>query len=59
MEGVPSTGGSLGDPAAEAVEALAALGYPAAEALKAVRKVPVTEDWDTEMILKQALKHLI
>lgn len=43
----------------EAAEALTALGYPAAEALKAVRKVEVSEDTDTEEILKKALKYML
>lgn len=43
----------------EAVEALAALGYSAAEALKAVKQVAISEDMDTEDILKQALKKMI
>lgn len=42
----------------DAVAALTALGYSAAEALGAVRKVELTEDMDTEMILKAALKHM-
>ena len=40
----------------EALEALTALGYSASDALKAVRKAGVTEDMDTETILKLALK---
>lgn len=42
----------------EAIEALTALGYSASEALKAVKQIPVTEDMDTEDILKQALKKM-
>ena len=42
----------------EAVQALSALGYSNAEALQAVRKVDITEDMDTEAILKEALKKL-
>lgn len=42
----------------EAVEALVALGYTSAEALKAVRQVEITEDTNTEDILKKALKYL-
>lgn len=42
----------------EAVQALAALGYSASEALRAVRKCALTEDMDTETILKLALKQI-
>ncbi|MCD7957929.1 MAG: Holliday junction branch migration protein RuvA [Lachnospiraceae bacterium] len=42
----------------EAVQALAALGYSASEALRAVRKCTITEDMDTETILKLALKQI-
>ena len=44
--------------AAEAVEALTALGYSASDALRAVKKAGITEDMDTEMILKLALKQM-
>ena len=40
----------------DAVQALTALGYSNSEALRAVRKVKVTEDMQTQDILKQALK---
>lgn len=43
----------------QAVQALVALGYSNSEALRAVRKVDITEDMDTEAILKQALKKLL
>ena len=46
------------DAKTEALEALTALGYSASDALKAVRKAAVTEDMDTEMILKLALKQI-
>lgn len=42
----------------EAVEALTALGYSGTEALKAVNKAEITEDMDTEAILKAALKQM-
>ncbi|MCD7764902.1 MAG: Holliday junction branch migration protein RuvA [Lachnospiraceae bacterium] len=42
----------------EAVQALAALGYSAAEALRAVNRCEITEDMDTETILKLALKRI-
>lgn len=40
----------------QAVQALVALGYTNSEALRAVKKVEITEDMDTEVILKLALK---
>lgn len=46
------------DAKSEAVEALAALGYSASDALKAVQKADVTEDMDTETILKLALRQM-
>lgn len=46
------------DAKSEAVEALAALGYSASDALKAVQKAEITEDMDTEMILKLALRQM-
>ena len=42
----------------EAIEALVALGYSQTEALKAVRKVKITEDMNTETVLKLGLKQL-
>ncbi len=42
----------------DAIEALTALGYSASEALRAVSSVTVTEDTDSETILKAALKVL-
>lgn len=46
------------DAKSEAVQALTALGYSNSDALRAVRKANVTEDMDTETILKLALKQL-
>lgn len=46
------------DARSEAVQALTALGYSNSDALRAVRKAGITEDMDTEMILKLALKQL-
>lgn len=46
------------DAKSEAVQALTALGYSNSDALRAVRKAGVTDDMDTEMILKLALKQL-
>lgn len=42
----------------EAVEALTALGYSASDALRAVKSIQVTDDMDTETILKLALKNM-
>lgn len=40
----------------EAVEALVSLGYTPTEAVKAVKQLEITEDMDSGLILKQALK---
>ena len=42
----------------EAVEALVALGYTNAEAVKAVKSANVTEEMDSEAVLKASLKYL-
>ncbi len=42
----------------EAVQALTALGYSGSEALRAVRALTITEDMDTETILKLALNQV-
>lgn len=46
------------DARSEAVQALTALGYSNSDALRAVRKAGITEEMDTETILKLALKQL-
>ena len=46
------------DAKTEAVQALTALGYANSDALRAVRRAEITEDVDTETILKLALKQL-
>lgn len=46
------------DARSEAVQALTALGYSNSDALRAVRKADITEEMDTETILKLALKQL-
>ena len=43
----------------EAVAALEALGYSATESLQAVRRVEVSEEMDTEELLKRALKEIL
>lgn len=48
----------LSDIRTEAVEALTALGYSASDALRAVKMVENAEEMDTEMLLKNALKHI-
>lgn len=40
----------------EAIEAMVALGYSPAEALKAIKQLDITDDADSGIILKQALK---
>lgn len=47
------------DASSEAVQALTALGYSGSDALRAVRRLTITEDMDTETILKLALKQMI
>lgn len=42
----------------DAIEALTALGYSASESMKAVNAVVITEDMTSDVILKQALKHM-
>ena len=42
----------------DAVQALVALGYSSSEALRAVRKVKITEEMQTQDVLKQALKYI-
>ncbi|MCD8012455.1 MAG: Holliday junction branch migration protein RuvA [Lachnospiraceae bacterium] len=56
--GSAASGSIRSDAKDEAVQALAALGYSAGEALRAVEACEVTEDMDTEMILKLALKRM-
>ncbi|MCD7746186.1 MAG: Holliday junction branch migration protein RuvA [Lachnospiraceae bacterium] len=53
-----ASGGIRTDAKDEAVQALAALGYSAGEALRAVEACEITEDMNTETILKLALKRL-
>lgn len=50
---------ALTDARQEAIEALTALGYSASDALRAVKQADITEDMDTETILKAALKRMI
>ena len=42
----------------EAIEALVALGYSPTEAARAVRQVTITEDMNSEAVLKASLKFL-
>lgn len=42
----------------EAIEALVTLGYSPSEATKAVRQVAITEDMNSEAVLKASLKFL-
>lgn len=52
------TGGLLENSTAknEVIEALVSLGYTPTEAVKAIKQLEITEDMDSGMILKQALK---
>ena len=43
---------------ADRLEALVALGYTNAEAVKAVKSANVTEEMDSEAVLKASLKYL-
>lgn len=59
-EPVVSTGQLLNSDAKnEAIEAMTALGYSASEAVKAVKQLAITDDMDSGMILKEALKILV
>lgn len=58
INSTPAGTGGMNGAMAEAVEALTALGYSSADALKAVKKAAVSEDMDTEAILKAALKNM-
>lgn len=49
---------SFSDARSEAVQALVALGYSNSDALRAVKNAGVSEDMDTEEILKLALKQM-
>ena len=53
-----SGNGLSGNAVKEAVEALVALGYTNAEAVKAVKSANVTEEMDSEAVLKASLKYL-
>ncbi len=53
-----AAGTQLDDAKSEAVQALAALGYSGSDALRAVRSVEITDDMDTEAILKLALRQI-
>ena len=57
-ETAPVSSDNLAGAQADAIEALTALGYSGTEALQAVRKVEVTEEMDSEQILKAALRHI-
>ena len=43
----------------EAIEAMIALGYSSSESVKAVKQLTITEDMDSGIILKDALKILV
>lgn len=59
----PDAAGETADPEApsaarEAIQALVALGYSTAEASRAVGRVEVTPDMDSEAVLKASLRYL-
>ena len=59
LDGRAAAGNGLsGNAVKEAVEALVALGYTNAEAVKAVKSANVTEEMDSEAVLKASLKYL-
>lgn len=50
--------GSIDQERKDALEALTALGYSSQESLKAIKAVQITDQMNSEQILKEALKHL-
>lgn len=59
LQKAENTGSGLEANRGEAVQALVALGYSNSDALRAVKKADITEDMDTETILKLALRKLL
>lgn len=60
QEPAASVGGFMNSDAKnEAIEAMIALGYSSSEAVKAVKQLTITEDMDSGIILKDALKILV
>lgn len=60
QEPATSVGGFMNSDAKnEAIEAMIALGYSSSEAVKAVKQLTITEDMDSGIILKDALKILV
>ena len=55
----PSQTSGAGSVLNDAASALIALGYSGTEAWKAVRAVPAGETMDVEILLKEALKHML
>lgn len=58
MSGLSVMGEIQSDGRNDAISALVALGYSATESMQAVSKVNITEEMDTETIIKLALKNL-
>lgn len=56
MDLIPAADVPENNAANEAIEALIALGYTPTEALKAIKQLEVTQDMDSGVVLKQALK---
>lgn len=59
LQKAENTGSGLEANRGEAVQALVALGYSNSDALRAVKKADITQDMDTETILKLALRKLL
>lgn len=59
LQKTEAASGDAQESQSQAVQALVALGYSNSDALRAVKKVEITDEMDTEDILKQALKKLL
>ena len=59
QEIVAGSGSAIADVRNEAIQALVVLGYSKTDAAKVVRKIDITEDMNSEDILKKSLKYLV
>lgn len=59
QENVAGSGSAIADVRNEAIQALVVLGYSKTDAAKVVRKIDITEDMNSEDILKKSLKYLV
>lgn len=59
QESLASTGSVIADIRNEAIQALVVLGYSKTDAAKVVRNIDITENMNSEDILKKSLKFLI